>query len=409
MEVFQLEKVLEPLAKAIKCLESGHSNPSDVFLFYLGVLSSYRQLFDDNDAGLCLPDGVMASIMSSICARYFSLVLAAGQEVYVATFFLHPGFLNTTILRRNNLNPLKSGVIVLRPRMESASSDVDDLLETFPAFKAIALFLKQLFCLELEAGTILAAANYGSDEEGVDELVLAFRTQLISYARGEYPFLALPSVPIDFQPLKYWTNLLKDPGASLLAPLAVKLFSIVPNSMAEERTMSNITAINTKERSRQNVSTMVHMTRIRQHLIRTHQTNKPQFKPVLKFRDLSSTLLRQQQSIRSVASGDKLSENTEPLLEEPEPSEESNEDWEKESESESDELDEVSPETLGMDVGKAYGVDLRSPTLLDILSDSPVDSACVLGVAPKVAHKAQPVKASKSTKKDTKGVDMTSF
>ncbi|KAG8682321.1 hypothetical protein FRC09_016852, partial [Ceratobasidium sp. 395] len=69
---------------------------------------------------------------------------------------------------------------------------------TFPAFNKTGLYLKQLFCLELEVGGIPAAASYRSDKEDVDELVATFRSQLISYARGEYPFRALSaSIPSD--------------------------------------------------------------------------------------------------------------------------------------------------------------------------------------------------------------------
>ncbi|KAG8750264.1 hypothetical protein FRC12_012964 [Ceratobasidium sp. 428] len=403
-ELLQLEKVLEPLAKAIKCLESGYSNPSDVFLFYLGILSTYRQLFDDNDAELCLPRDVITSIISIICARYFSMVLAAGQEVYLAAFFLHPVFLNTDILRRNNLNPLKAGTLVLRPQPGSSSDDIQDLLQTFPSFNKFALYLKNLFCIELEHGTIPAAANYGSDEADVDELVEAFRAQLIGYARGKYPFLAPSSISADFQPLKYWKTLQTHPDASLLAPLAVKLFSVVPNSMAEERTMSNFTAVNTKYRSNQNVSTITHMTRIRQHALRTDKTSKPRFKPVLKFRDLSSTLLRQRDPIRSVEDEEVAEDEA---AEASRGDGEDQDEWE--NDSEDGESEDVSPDALGLDVVKEYGVNLGSPTLLDLLADQPIEGASVLTEVPKVIQKSRLAKGQVSAKKDTKGVDRESF
>jgi hypothetical protein len=46
--------------------------------------------------------------------------------------------------------------------------------------------------------------------------------------------------------------------------LAVKIFSVRPSSMPEERTMSVFTRMNSALRNRQNVRTLVDMTQIRQ-------------------------------------------------------------------------------------------------------------------------------------------------
>ena len=46
--------------------------------------------------------------------------------------------------------------------------------------------------------------------------------------------------------------------------LASKLFSIVPNSMAEERTVSTFTWLNSRLRNNQSVETLVEQTQIRQ-------------------------------------------------------------------------------------------------------------------------------------------------
>ncbi|KAG8776331.1 hypothetical protein FRC12_000974 [Ceratobasidium sp. 428] len=102
-----------------------------------------------------------------------------------------------------------------------------------------------------------------------------FKSQLAAYLRSEYPFIFPPTAPTSFSPLKFWTEKEKHPDANLLAPVAIKLFSLVPNSMAEERTVSCFTKLNAKDRSRHKVSTLVHMTRIRQHLIRERANKKP--------------------------------------------------------------------------------------------------------------------------------------
>ena len=56
-----------------------------------------------------------------------------------------------------------------------------------------------------------------------------------------------------------------------LQHLAVKLFSIVPNSMADERTVSVFTWLNSRLRSAQSVGTLVEQTQIRQWHRRANQ------------------------------------------------------------------------------------------------------------------------------------------
>ncbi|KAF8600206.1 hypothetical protein BDV93DRAFT_559689 [Ceratobasidium sp. AG-I] len=52
--------------------------------------------------------------------------------------------------------------------------------------------------------------------------------------------------------------------AKLLAYFAIKLFSIVPNSMTDERTVSTFTWLNSALRNHQDVATVVRQTQIRQ-------------------------------------------------------------------------------------------------------------------------------------------------
>ncbi|KAH9913486.1 hypothetical protein B0H21DRAFT_857827 [Amylocystis lapponica] len=90
-----------------------------------------------------------------------------------------------------------------------------------------------------------------------------FESQFRAYAAGHYPFtIALEQ---DQLVLDWWRQLEKSPQADVLAPLAIKIFSVVPNSMADERTASTFTWINRPLRSRQHLDTMVSQTQIRQY------------------------------------------------------------------------------------------------------------------------------------------------
>lgn len=66
----QLVQILEPLARACKCLESTKATSGDVFLFWLAVLASYEQLFCDNSEpnGLQLPMSIIEEIRKIVNA-----------------------------------------------------------------------------------------------------------------------------------------------------------------------------------------------------------------------------------------------------------------------------------------------------------------------------------------------------
>ena len=94
------------------------------------------------------------------------------------------------------------------------------------------------------------------------QIETAFRNQLVLFTRGLSPFHRIPKPSAEHS---YWESLCTIPTAELLAHLGVVLASIVPNSMAEERSMSTITKLNSPDRASQKVSTLIDMVAIRQY------------------------------------------------------------------------------------------------------------------------------------------------
>src|SRR3978361_1618438 len=91
----QFVQILEPLARACKCLESSKSTVSDVYVFWLGVLATYENLFcrnDDQLSGLRLPSEVLESIRQIVNARWSEFIDGSGQTIYLAGLFLDPRF-----------------------------------------------------------------------------------------------------------------------------------------------------------------------------------------------------------------------------------------------------------------------------------------------------------------------------
>ncbi|QRV99077.1 hypothetical protein RhiJN_27096 [Ceratobasidium sp. AG-Ba] len=428
----QLEKVTEPFARAIKCLELGHSNPGDVFLFNMAVMAQLRQIADDNEAELGLPEDTLNNIRTITNARYYNMVLASGQEVYLSTFMLNPQYRNSDILRRNNLNPLRTGTIILRPHEASLDDEIAELARTFPCLNKVGIFLKQVLCRELEAGTLPAAQDFPSTTEGIKLILAAFKSQFIAYIRGEYPFLLPSPIPANFSPRAYWVERKDRPDACFIAPIAVKLFSVVPNSMAEERTVSCFSSLNSKDRSRQKISTLVHMTRIRQDSIRARTKAKFAYKPVVKFCELATTLLQQRSSPQQRSDTPELADNSEldvladgwsvedietiePCKDISQMDSELDEGegkgsniTEDENVNEDEELEPTDPRAYEFAADRSYHANLSSEILLNVLSDrvfEDVDNGIVStrsGIS-NVEHHSK-----SSAKKDISGIDLDS-
>ena len=122
----QLVLILEPLARACKCLESSKATAGDVYLFWLAVLATYEQLFMDNNGvdGLQLPEDVVDQIRKIVNARWKELTTGPGKSVYLSTFFLDPrssllilhwattdifsGYIKSPIFKRRNMNPISN-------------------------------------------------------------------------------------------------------------------------------------------------------------------------------------------------------------------------------------------------------------------------------------------------------------
>ncbi|KAG2137985.1 hypothetical protein DEU56DRAFT_912620 [Suillus clintonianus] len=83
--------------------------------------------------------------------------------------------------------------------------------------------------------------------------------------------------------MRKWSSLI------LIKTLAIKIFSIRPSSMPEERTMSVFTHMNSALRNRQDVRTLVDMTQIRQwHMY--DSTSKYPERPTINFYNLDAQL-----------------------------------------------------------------------------------------------------------------------
>lgn len=88
LEAGQLLVVLDPLAKSITCLESSHSTASDVYLFWMAIMATYHDIFNNNVWRL--PEYVIESVRRIVNYRYNEMVTGPQKDIYVTAFFLNP-------------------------------------------------------------------------------------------------------------------------------------------------------------------------------------------------------------------------------------------------------------------------------------------------------------------------------
>ncbi|GAB1527307.1 hypothetical protein RhiTH_010482 [Rhizoctonia solani] len=169
-------------------------------------------------------------------------------------------------------------------------------------------------------------------------------------------------------------------------------------------------AINTKERSLQKVSTLAHMTQICQHLIWKRQLDKKVHKPVLRYCDLSKSVLEQNLPSAAVS----LAHNAETHLIKGylptlgvENNSDANNALDEEYKDIPDAIELGVMNLLGNDTD-LYSINTTNPALLDLLADIPTSQA----TDSVVLKKSEPPmsKSSKAlAKKDTSSVDLDSY
>ncbi|KAG1833604.1 hypothetical protein F4604DRAFT_1859388 [Suillus subluteus] len=154
------------------------------------------------------------------------------------------------------------------------------------------------------------------------DTLVSFRTQFKAYIKDEDPFNQ--KMRTNESALGWWKALQKDELANVLAPLAIKAFSVSPTSMPDECTMSTITWLNSPRRM-------------------TTQKLKTPYKPLVKWRDMEFTIL-----------GKRPAEDLPPASRMPPPPEARTVDSDLDSENEFDD-------------GADCGIDLRAPYLHELL------------------------------------------
>ncbi|KAJ3510647.1 hypothetical protein NLJ89_g4557 [Agrocybe chaxingu] len=274
----QFIEVGSGIARAIECLEAESATPANVYLYWLAILASMKQALE----GSFLPDDVKGEIRGIMNTRWREFFVEGPTNVHLVAFYLNPSYVRSSIFKRPN--PLTFNIILPGQGMPQVPPGINNPR----TFLQVGNYLFHLLAIEIQKGTDPFLTAWKDKARQFD---VAFRAQFTAYAQGAYPF----TTPLHFgeNPYNWWQAFVGTSNGGILAAIAVKLYAAVPHSMADERTMSSITLLNTAQRNRQQVPTVIAMAQINGYYKgekprKVRKSSRPN--PLLKFFDIDRLL-----------------------------------------------------------------------------------------------------------------------
>ncbi|KAF8214639.1 hypothetical protein K438DRAFT_1705900 [Mycena galopus ATCC 62051] len=92
LELQQLCSILEPIARAIKCLEGLEVTVGDIWKFYVAITAVLHDLFTHDDT-LSIPQHVRDDVSAIVNKRYDEMIHGPSGDLFLSGFFLDPGIM----------------------------------------------------------------------------------------------------------------------------------------------------------------------------------------------------------------------------------------------------------------------------------------------------------------------------
>ncbi|KXN85363.1 hypothetical protein AN958_01409 [Leucoagaricus sp. SymC.cos] len=264
-----LNAILMPFARAIQCLEAKETTPGDVYTYWLAVVAQLNDLFarDSTQKGSVRYSNIVKESIRKIANTRFSQLIKSktASNVYLTAFVLDPENRVAPIL--SNPNPLHIPTTTL-----SRADNGQVSIRTKDPVRDIGLSLLRLLQNEYgdeyrpgrtigEAQAAMAKNNPNLAPYTPVEASKTLKSQFRAYVDGKEPFNRRRRKNENLR--MYWQRFLdaKEEDARILAivnqqALAVKVCSVMPVSMVDERAMSIVKWINTSRKGQQGVGTV---------------------------------------------------------------------------------------------------------------------------------------------------------
>ncbi|KAG9089935.1 hypothetical protein FRC06_001289, partial [Ceratobasidium sp. 370] len=311
----KLANILEPFARALLCLESTHSTLADVYVFWLSVLAALHQHFSSGHS-LLTPDD-KSCIIAIASKRFNEAINDAPADGYITAFFLDPhkcrylvyhffvlmvcsGYHNAAIyagLGHPEEQPLHPMPYSQGPPATSLSHSA----QRQPSRLTEALFMRvrRQLLLMLRSKLQVAESNPDHPLHTHSYNALEAKEQLcqqldVYYRADKLPFSHAAGV--NKAAIGYWRSQQEFSQTFLLAYLTEKIFSVLPNSMCDEHSGSQITHLYSKLRTQLEAKSMIKQIQFMQWNSLTHpmspspQTQLPEMQVVCDSVEITTAL-----------------------------------------------------------------------------------------------------------------------
>ncbi|EPQ56401.1 hypothetical protein GLOTRDRAFT_138137 [Gloeophyllum trabeum ATCC 11539] len=303
LQLTKLIAILGPFSKAIKCLEHSRTTAGDVFLFWLAILAQLSQLFESNAVGL--ETATIEEIRAITNTRFEKMITGQPDNLYALAFFLDPRYRNAPIFKHRN--PLAVPAVTIK-RTEAGPVTLSGLSDK-DVVKEMGLSLLRLLKKEYGDGVNMKSPKQienlmqlrNPDLAGIipAQAINSLRNELDNYTKGRDPFNR--RFRSNETVLDWWKAVRKDELGRVLGALAVKIYSISVNSMADERSVSTVTWLSQGHRSTMSIGTLNNNIAIRQWERWDPETIVPLRMPTPKWRDMQAMIFARRGTARGNA------------------------------------------------------------------------------------------------------------
>ncbi|TCD66295.1 hypothetical protein EIP91_001586 [Steccherinum ochraceum] len=297
--LMQLIAVCAPVARAIRCLEGAQVNLADVYLLWLAVTASISDVLTDSNVGISA--SVSAEIRGIVKFRHDQYFEHGPNDAHLSAFYLNPEYSSSGVFSRPNA--LKPTIIIpplLNNKPAPSRRDIPADIPNPRTFRRVSEYLFKVAVAEIQHGDNPIFLQYRDRPKTFAEV---FKQQMLAYARGVYPF----NTPLSPEQtiLAWWSQFLSSASTQIVAALAVKLYSILPHSMADERTASTINWLNAPRRANQKVATVVGLAQLNQHYRVSRRKARPNAhpSPKLEFVKIIDDIMAETASAEDVEDG----------------------------------------------------------------------------------------------------------
>ncbi|QRV97090.1 hypothetical protein RhiJN_25109 [Ceratobasidium sp. AG-Ba] len=280
LELKQVAAVLAPIARAIVCLESPFANPADVYMHWLALAAWLQRIFKDDT--IDLTPKTVEGIVLYYNHRFQEVIDDAPSDIYFTALCLDPRWRHSKVLGKSN--HLAARVVLSGQKIAGNLSNEPQLQPK--AYKRLGEFLYSMIGAQRGFDKKHGLKTYLTEHK-TSHLKRQFDLELDLFSFGRYPFVYQDKSE---SPHDWWRRLACDP-ASLIPAFAVRIYDICPNSMVDERVMSNVTWLNSPLRNRQRIELTSSIIEVRQWANfseKKHQLSHAR-KPALSFKDMERT------------------------------------------------------------------------------------------------------------------------